>query len=98
MNIPSFPFAELLLFYGGIQTGFNPFKHNPTEYAKQIQIPTLVLYGAKDGRVTRKEIDQIYENLSGEKELVIFENSGHEIYLNDHKDDWSNEVDNFLKK
>jgi uncharacterized protein len=98
MNFPTFPFAKMLLFYGGIQTGFNAFKHNPTEYAKQIKIPTLILYGAKDERVTKTEIEQIYANLSGEKELAIFENSGHEVYLNDDKEDWNKAIDNFLEK
>lgn len=96
MGFPAFPFAELLLFYGGLHTGFNPFKHNPTDYAEQITIPTLLLYGAKDQRVSRQEIDQIYANLAGEKELVVFPNSGHEIYLNDHRADWNRSVDGFL--
>ena len=98
MNLPTFPFAEMLLFYGGIQTGFNPFKHKPTEYAKHINIPTLVLYGAKDERVTKTEIEQIYANLHGEKELVIFKNSEHEVYLNDDREDWNKAIDIFFGK
>jgi len=96
MGIPSFPFAELMLFYGGMQTGFNAFEHNPTEYAKAIEVPTLLLFGAKDARVTRAEIDEIYEGLAGEKKLVVFENSAHEIYLNDHAQDWNKSIDEFL--
>ena len=96
MHFPSFPFAEMLLFYGGVQTGFNPFKHNPVEYAKKINIPTLVLYGAKDERVSKSEIEQIYVNLQGEKELVVFKNSGHEIYLNKDGADWNKAVGVFL--
>src|ERR1043165_2365372 len=29
MGVPSFPMASVLLFWGGVQTGFNPFSHNP---------------------------------------------------------------------
>ncbi|MEM6265740.1 MAG: alpha/beta hydrolase [Bacteroidota bacterium] len=96
MNLPPSPLAEVLLFYGGLATGFNPFGHQPTEYAKQIEVPTLLLYGAKDKRVSREEIDEIYDNLSGEKELVVLENSEHEVYLNDDRERWNQEIDDFL--
>lgn len=98
MGVPAFPFAELLLAYGGLQTGFNAFKHEPTEYAKGVNIPTLLLYGAKDARVTRQETDDIFSNLRGEKELVIFERSEHEIYLNDEAEKWIEVVGKFLDK
>lgn len=28
--------ANLLVFWGGVQNDFNAFKHNPTDYAKNI--------------------------------------------------------------
>ena len=98
MNVPAFPFAHLLLFYGGVQNGFNAFQHNPTEYAKQINIPTLLTYGEKDGRVTRQEIDEIYRNLNGQKELAIFKKSGHEDYLINSNDEWLDKISNFALK
>lgn len=97
MNLPSFPFADLLLFYGSLQNGFNTFKHNPIEYAKSINTPTLLLHGAKDDRVTMQEIETIYNNLKGEKELIILEESAHENYLRHSKTDWKEAVSIFLK-
>lgn len=97
MNLPSFPFAEILLFYGGLQTGFNAFQHNPTNYAKFIDLPTLLLYGVKDARVTRPEIYEIFQNLKGEKELGLMHNSEHEVYLNDDKVAWNTAIDDFLE-
>ncbi len=97
MNLPSFPLADLLMFYGGIQTGFNPYKHKPMEYAKDVKISTLLLYGKHDARVTLEETEGIYENLSGQKELVILENSGHENYLNNDKKDWLSSIKKFIK-
>ncbi len=97
MGLPSFPFAELILFYGGLQTGFNAFEHNPIEYAIKINVPALLMYGAKDARVSREEIDSIYGNLPIEKKLVILENSGHEIYLNDDEVAWNKAVNEFLE-
>src|SRR5690606_37877713 len=72
MGVPATPFAHWLIFYGGLQTGFNAFSHNPEDYAKEINIPTALFAGANDERVTRPEIDNIYSNLNGEKVLGIF--------------------------
>lgn len=96
MNVPAFPFADLLLFYGGSQSGFNAFAHCPVEYARSISTKTLLSHGAKDRRVSRTEIDDIFENLAGEKQLAIFENSGHEVFLKKDNAAWIAVVSNFL--
>jgi alpha-beta hydrolase superfamily lysophospholipase len=96
MNIPSFPFTDLLLIHGGIQLGFNPYKHNPIEYAKNIKIPTLLLFGKKDKRVSLKSIEDIYKNIQGPKMIGILKNSEHEIYLNDDSKDWHKFISGFL--
>jgi hypothetical protein len=96
MNVPSFPMAELLVFWGGVQNGFWAFNHNPREYAKKITCPTLLLYGEKDKNVSRKEIDDIYTNLLGYKTLKTYPLSGHENYLNRYKNEWEEDVKNFL--
>lgn len=98
MNVPSFPMAGMLLFWGGTQNGFWAFGHKPTEYAKKINCPTLLLYGEKDNRVSQEEIDVIYANLSGEKVLKTYPLSGHENYLNKYKKEWTADVGAFLDK
>jgi hypothetical protein len=65
---PLFSNAGLLDFWGGIQNGFWAFIHNPTEYAKKVRCPVLLLYGEKDNRVSSGEIDEIFLNLKGKKE------------------------------
>jgi pimeloyl-ACP methyl ester carboxylesterase len=65
MNLPGFPMADLLLFWGGIQQGFWAFGHNPMEYAKNVRVPTLLLYGGQDKEVSGGEITEIFENLQG---------------------------------
>src|SRR5688572_22823263 len=67
MNVPAFPMAGMLMFWGGVQNGFWPFSHNPEEYAKAITIPVLLLYGERDNRVSQEEINTIYHNLQGSK-------------------------------
>lgn len=96
MNAPTFLMAGLLVFWGGVQNGFWAFGHNPTEYAKKIKCPTLLLYGAKDEKVSLKEINTIFKNLKGKKKLKIYTNAGHENYLNDYKSEWIKDVNTFL--
>ncbi|WP_281337362.1 alpha/beta hydrolase [Flavobacterium eburneipallidum] len=97
MNAPSFPMAGILLFWGGIQNGFWGFSHNPTQYAKNINCPTLLLYGEKDKNVSRKEINEIYSNLKGIKKLNVYKNTGHENYLIKNKIEWNKNIIEFLK-
>lgn len=96
MNAPTFPMAGLLVFWGGLQNGFWAFGHNPTEYAKHINCPTLLLYGAKDEKVSREEIDEIFKNLVGQKTLKIYNNAGHENYLTKYQPEWTQDVEQFI--
>ena len=98
MGAPSFPFTDLFMFWGGVQNDFWAYSHNPEEYAKQITIPTLLLYGEKDNRVPRSETDLIYKNLAGEKRLVTFPESGHESYLKRYTPEWTETVNEFLNR
>lgn len=97
MNVPTFPMAGLLVFWGGVQNGFWAFNHNPENYAKSISCPTLVLFGEKDKNVSRKEIDNIYINLIGQKILKTYPLAGHENYLKKYRNEWIEDVTTFLK-
>lgn len=97
MRVPEFPMADLLMFWGGIQNGFWAYDHNPKEYAKQIEIPVLLMTGGADKKVSLNEINQIFKNLKGKKELKIYENAGHENYLLKYKKEWSGDVYSFLQ-
>jgi uncharacterized protein len=97
-GIPSFPMASLLVLWGGVQNNFWAFSHDPIEYAKSIVCPTLLLYGEKDKKVSREEINTIFNNLKGRKELVTYPLAGHENYLVHYKDKWIGDVMNFLRR
>lgn len=96
MNAPTFPMAGILVFWGGIQNGFWGFNHNPETYSKNISCPTLLLYGEEDKSVSRKEIDEIYNNLQGIKFLKIYKKTGHENYLTKNKIEWTKNTLDFL--
>lgn len=97
IRIPTFPMAEMLVFWGSIQHRFNGFMHNPVTYAKQVQCPALLLHGKLDKWTTVEEINQIFQNLQGFKELTIFPNTGHSLLVTVNKERWQRSVDKFLK-
>lgn len=96
-GIPSFPMAGLLVFWGGIENNFWAFSHNPEEYAKHIHCPTLLMYGEKDQKVSRSEINAIFQNLRGKKALITYPLAGHENYLVHYREEWANNVKSFLQ-
>ncbi len=98
MHVPAFPMAALLDFWGGVQNNFWAFGHNPAEYAKAVDCPVLLLYGEQDEKVSRQEIDEIYTNLSGVKQLKTYPRAGHENYLRRYRQQWTQDVHAFLTR
>ena len=96
MGLPSFPTASLMVFWGGFQNGFWGFSHRIWDSASRVKTPVLLLYGSNDDRVRRDEIDHIYRNLAGKKQLHIFENGYHILYPYSGRE-WEDTVNNFLK-
>lgn len=96
MNVPAFPMAGLLVFWGGLENGFWAFDHNPTDYANKITSPTLLLYRSQDPKVSLEETQQIFENMKGIKSLKIYPNAGHESYLGKYRNEWTQDVATFL--
>jgi alpha-beta hydrolase superfamily lysophospholipase len=98
LGVPSFPAAELLVFWGGVQVGFSGFGHNPVEYARRCDCAALVLHGAEDPHAKPEEGRAIYENLAGRKEWVVFPRAGHVSLLEADPDQWKAAVGSFLAK
>lgn len=96
-HVPTFPLAELIVFWGGLQHGFNGFTHNPVTYASQVQCPTLIMQGSLDQWTSIEEIQEILQNLHGTKELLLFPNTGHTLLVTVDKALWQSGVDRFLQ-
>ncbi|MFN8458215.1 MAG: alpha/beta fold hydrolase [Anaerolineae bacterium] len=95
---PAFPAAQLLIFWGGVQLGYNGFSHNPADYATTVVCPTLMLHGADDPRATLRQAQAVFQNLSGPKQFEIFAGVKHESYLAAQPERWKQTVSQFLKQ
>jgi alpha-beta hydrolase superfamily lysophospholipase len=98
MGLPTQPISTLLTFWGGVEHGFWAFNMKPYEYAKKIKCPVLMQKGKHDPRVTDAEVEAIYKNISTDKKMVYYENSGHQSLCNNEQEKWTTEVNAFLQK
>jgi alpha-beta hydrolase superfamily lysophospholipase len=96
MGVPAFPSAQLLVFWGGRQHGFNGFRHNPIDYARKVTCPVLLMHGENDPRVSAAHVEAIYEALGGEKRSYVFTGLGHESYAAPRPQEWKQQVGTFL--
>jgi hypothetical protein len=78
MGLPTYPAANLLVFWGGICTGFNGNEHNPVEYARSCHCPTLFLHGEIDPNARLQEARNVRKQTHDRaSELVVLEKTGH---------------------
>jgi alpha-beta hydrolase superfamily lysophospholipase/predicted outer membrane lipoprotein len=96
MGVPSFPGAELLVFWGGWQAGFNGFAHNPVRYAADVRCPILFLHGAADPRARVEEARRVFAAVPGEKTFKEFPRIGHEASVVRFPEEWKKTVNRFL--
>lgn len=97
MGFPSFPSAQLLVFWGGLQNGFWAFDNNTIGDAKHISMPVLLHYGGQDKHATPGENKQIFDNLKGHKAILEFPDAGHESYCKNDPALWRKSVAEFLE-
>lgn len=98
MGMPSFPGAELIVWWGGWQQQIDGFAHNPIEYAKAIKCPVLLMYGEYDKRVTLQEVKSILDTLPGQKQLIVFSAVGHGSLASEDPQKWQQQVQQFLQR
>jgi alpha-beta hydrolase superfamily lysophospholipase len=96
MGMPSFPAAQLLVFWGGRHLGFDGFSHNPTDDAEGVHCPALVLAGSNDTRATPAQVRAVYDNLPGPKRWHLLDGAGHEPLRARAPAEWEKEVSEFL--
>jgi uncharacterized protein len=97
MGLPSSPGTELMLWWANWQHGIDSFNHNPIDYAKTVSMPTLMLYGQADRRVTLAETQAVFSQLPGQKQLSLFASVGHGGLAATEPEQWRQQVQEFLQ-
>ncbi len=95
-DIPAITTAELLVFWGGVQHGFNGFEHNPIDFAKAVRCPVLVLHGQRDPWMSVSQIQALFRNFPSPKQLLIAPNVGHELLVSANPSLWQQAIGEFL--
>jgi uncharacterized protein len=99
MHAPETPLAHMMLFWGSVEKSTWAFNNEPKEFAKKVTMPTLLMCGRKDVRVTASETEEIYQNLAAkDKQLIFFDNSPHGALVKFEKEKWEGVVKAFLDK
>ena len=96
MGVPGFPNAELLVYWGGREVGFDGFAHNPEMYARSVNCPILFLHGEVDSRARVEEARRVYDAVGGRKSFVVFTGTGHESCVSSHPEEWAVAVKDFV--
>lgn len=96
VGVPTFPLARLLVFWGGVQHGYWAFGHNPAEYAKAVQCPTLMIRAGRDPFIKQHEAESVFHNVAGPKQLIVFDGAAHEPCVGVDRPAWARRVTDFL--
>lgn len=98
MSVPSFPLAEMLLFWGSVQLGANGFEHDVVAYARQVDVPVLVAHGGHDRRAPVAGARAVYDALPGKKDWLLIEAAGHVNPCLADEARWSGAVREFIER
>lgn len=98
MGLPAFPGAELLVFWGGVQQGFNGFHHNPADYARNVDCPVLLFHGGQDTRVLPDQAEAVFDAFTGPKRRELFAEAGHVPCRRVDAERWQRAVAEFLRE
>lgn len=99
MGLPAEPLSTLLTFWGGLEIGSWAFNHRPDLYAKKVNCPVLLQWGAGDKRVTEDETNTLFSNISShDKVMIKYLQSGHESLFKKETGKWVSVMSFFLNK
>lgn len=96
LGVPTWPAAELVVFWGGRQVGIDGFAHRPAADAGAVTCPALVLHGTHDPRATGPMVAAVFDRLAGPKTRADFDGAGHEPLARFDRERWRRAVGDFL--
>lgn len=97
MGLPASPGSELLLWWGGLDLGVDPWAHDPRAYAARVTCPALQLHGERDPTVSLEQARALQDGFAGPRQLVLFPGAGHESLLGRDPARWRAAVAAFLE-
>ena len=92
MGLPAVPFAQLLVFWGGLRIGGNSWEHNPADYARSVRCPTLVLQDDRDPNISSRQGRSIEAALGGWKRYAEYTKTGHDDIHATQPERWKEDV------
>lgn len=98
MGLPSFPFAGLLVFWGGVQNGFWGFNMKPVDFAKDIRCPTLYIHGEGDPWIEQDDAQSIIIALTCPKQILAIPTDRHDALRPRDPAKWDAGVQAFLRE
>ena len=99
LGVPSWPGAELLVFWGGQRLGIDGFAHAPLDYARAVECPSLVMHGELDRRVSVAQARSVWSALATtERSFYVFSGLGHEPFLRAQPEAWRRAVAELLAR
>jgi alpha-beta hydrolase superfamily lysophospholipase len=96
VGVPRFPLAPLVVFWGGVQQGYWAFGHNPSDYARAVSCPTLMIRAGRDPFVKQAEAESVFNNMNGPKQLLVIDQAQHEPCIGVDSPRWARNVTEFL--
>ncbi|MFN0051896.1 MAG: alpha/beta hydrolase [Planctomycetales bacterium] len=98
MRLPSFPCAELMLIWGGVQHGIDGFEHDAVADASRVGCPTMILRGENDPRVSAADVQAIFDALTVERDLETISGVGHESCCRSNPEEWKAGVEPYVDR
>jgi pimeloyl-ACP methyl ester carboxylesterase len=98
MHAPSFPSAQLLMFWAGRQWDQNSFAHKPVDYAASLTCPALFMHGTDDPRAKLIEGRRVFEAAPEPKQFLAFEAVAHNAYVTERPTQWKTAVAALIEK
>jgi hypothetical protein len=98
LNLPPFPFAPLVIFFGERLTGVQIGQVRPVERLAQSSIPVLIVHGADDATILARNAYELYAAAAEPKFLYVVPGGGHAGLLQHDPEGYAVHVAAFLQE
>lgn len=97
-NLPSFPFIPSTSILTRIKAGYFFEEASALKQVKKSKTPTLFIHGDADDFVPYYMVNELYDNCSSDKDILIVKGAKHATAYRDNKEGYESKVIKFLSK